>query len=826
MTKANLKIRIWVRFITILFIQIISSNSFSQDLLNNRNISQVKVDQLSDSEIVKFQQQLKASGLSSTEASQIALSRGMSPSEVSKLKNRVDNINNNLNNYPFNNITGNNNQNDNNGSNVRKYVPITDQTIENLNYINPKIFGSELFRSNSLSFEPNLHMATPLNYILGAGDAILINVYGLQEVSFNQTVSPEGTIYIPTVGVINVGGMKIEQATQYLKARMARIGYKSLNTGASKLSVSLSKIRSISISIIGANKSGSYTLSSLSTLFNALYLAGGPAVNRSFRKIELIRDNKVYKVVDLYGFLLRGDESDNVSLRDNDVIRLPIYETRVEIEGEVKRPGIFELLKDEKLSDLLKYTSGFSDSAYRASIKVIQLTNKDKKVLDLDEDKFSIYTPKTGDYFEVSKILNRFENRVTITGAVFRPGIFEITPDLTVSKLIKNAEGLKEDAFTERGQIFRLKDDNSNEIISFDVSKILSGGVNDIKLKREDSVIISSIFDLRDKYNLTIQGEIRKPGTFDYNEGITLKDLIQQAGGFTYVAYPQRIEVARLIKRDTLTSRDTRLSEIINIQDLNDLSVNNKNLLLQPFDVVTIRRNPGFIKLESVQINGQIQFPGYYVLSNRLEKVSDLLKRAGGFSPEAFPEGAYLKRLNPVDSNKLINDTRIATIQKKLKDSTGDIVNSVSRPYDQIPLDLNNILANPKSEYNLILKAGDEIYIPRNDQEIKISGEVFFPTQAPYLKGNRLKDYISSAGGFTENARRKKVYIVYANGKAVATRHFSFIYKYPVVKPGAEIIVPKANSKRKANTAETIAISGAIASLTYVLISIIQLIKK
>ena len=803
-----------LKFSLLILFSLINFNIFSQELLNSKNISQIKVESLSDAEILKFQQQLKATGLSIEDAEKLALSKGMPPMEVAKLKVRLENMNTGIGNSNSNNVT--------NSPIIRSYVPINDQTSVSDKSINNKIFGSELFATNSLSFEPNLQLATPLNYILGPGDAILINLYGLQEVSFSQTVSPEGTIYISSVGLIKVAGFSIEQATALIKSRMSQIGYKSLRGGSTKLSISLIKIRSIHITILGAVKSGSYTISSLSTLFNALYISGGPSQNRSFRTIELIRDNKLYKYIDLYKFLLTGDESDNVSLKDNDIIRLPVYEKRVEIEGEVKRPGIFELLPNENLSDLLKYTSGFSDSAFRESIKVIQLTKKEKRVKDINEDAFSLYIPNSGDYFDISKILDRFENRVTISGAVFRPGTFEITPNLTIGKLIKRADGLKEDAFTKRGQLFRLKEDNSTEIISFDVVKAMTGGTDDLKLQREDSVIISSLFDLKDSYNISIQGEVRKPGSFPFNDGITLKDLILQAGGFTYAAYPQRIEIARLIKRDTLISSDSRLSEIINVQNLNDLSLNNKNIDLQPYDIITVRRMPGYLQLESVIISGQVQFPGSYVLSNRSEKASDLLKRAGGFSPEAYPNGAYLKRNNI----KVQNNLKVSTIQKQLKDSSVDIIRSVERPFDLIPIDLNNILANNNSENNLILKPGDELFIPRNDQEIKISGEVYFPTQSPFKVKKSLKDYVNDAGGFTESARKKKVYILYNNGKAVASKYFLFFHKYPIVNPGAEIIVPRNIQKRKLSTAETIGITSAMASLAGIVIAIIQLTKK
>ena len=806
-------------FFILLITQLSITNGYSQDLLNNKNISQIQVDQISEADIMKFQSQLKASNISIAEAQQIAIARGMPATEVAKLKNRLDNLSQS---NSLSDTIGLKGANSQLGRNI---VPTNSQIVSNSILINSKIFGSELFTSNSLTFEPNLHLATPLNYILGSDDALQISVYGLQETNISQTVSPEGTISIPTVGIIRVGGLSIENATSLIKSRMAQVGYRSLWSGASKISVSLTKIRSISITIVGAVKSGNYTISSLSTLFNALFLSGGPGSNRSFRQIELIRENRLFKIIDLYKFLITGDESDNVSLKDNDIIRLPIYKTRIEISGEVKRAGIFEMLNGESFADLLKFTGGFSDSAYRASVKVIQLTNKERQVADISEVQFSDYFPRTGDFFEVSKILNRFSNRVTIEGAVFRPGTYQITNDLTISQLIKNAEGLTEDALTQRAQIIRLKEDNSKEIISVDLVKAKKGSVDDIKLNREDKIIIFSVLNLKDQYTITIEGEVRKPGEYFYNEGTSLKDLIIFAGGFTYAAYPQRIEIARLIKRDKLTTGDQRLSEIIDVENVTDLTLNNKNIPLQPFDVVTIRKIPGYNHPELVQVSGEVQFPGPYALSSRLEKVTDLIKRSGGFSPEAYSAGAYLKRRKETTDSSILNK-KIAVIQKKLKDSSDDVSNSIYRSYDLIPLDLNNILANPKSEYNLIVKPGDELVIPRNDMEIRVSGEVFSPTQSPFLEGKSLKYYINNAGGYTENAKRKRIYLLYANGKAVATKHFFFIHKFPKVQPGAEIVVPKANSKRKMSTAETVGIFSALASLMGVIIAIIQVTKK
>lgn len=804
---------------------LLSTIVWGQDLLQGRDLSRVKVDQLSDADIQKYYQQLQSAGVSLEQAEQIAKTKRFPILEWEKLKQRLTAISasgavpaglskgivsaSRIISSPGNPVV-------NNGAGPTSFQSAPD----------PLVFGSELFSTSSLSFQPDLRIATPVNYELGPDDELLISVYGLQEVSFNLTVSPEGSIYIPNVGMIKVAGETVDAATSRIRSRMAGIAYGSLRTGASKLSVSLGKIRSIRVTVLGAVKPGTYTVSSLSTLFNALYQAGGPSSNGSFREIELLRNNKVERKVDLYQFLLHGSQADNVRLRENDVIRIPVYDTRVEIAGEVRRPGLYELVGKESLSNLIQYASGFTDNAYRASIKVVQVTDKERRIKDLDAKAYAVYVPLAGDAFEVSRILNRFQNRVTISGAVFRPGVFELTPGLTVGALIRKAEGLREDAFTQRGQVSRLKTDLSTEIISFDLMDVLEEK-NDVELRREDNVTVSSIFDLRDKHTITVQGEVRKPGTYNYMDSLTLKDIVLQAGGFSDAAYPQKIEIARMIRRDTLSSADARLSDIIEINSLNDLSLSSSNLPLQPFDVITIRRMPGYLSLQSVTASGQVQFPGPYVLSTRLERISDLMKRAGGLSPEAFADGAYLRRRNERTITTDIDQVKVEKIQEQLKDTTGALTNSIARPFDQIPLDLTIILANPGKEEDLVLKPGDELFIPRNDEEIAISGEILFPTQVPYRKSKSLKDYVSDAGGFTDNARKPKVYVLYPNGRAASTRNYLLFKSYPTIKPGTQIVVPKIVEKPRSNrsTAETIGIASAVASLAGVVIAIVNLIN-
>jgi len=793
-------------------------SALSQDLMRNTDLSQIKVDQISDADLFKYQQRLRSSGMTAEQAIQIAVSRGLPLAEADKLKKRLQDLN-------LGNAV---NQKSGRDSLKTDSLSVRDST-DTLSrarkpLINPKIFGAELFNNASLTFEPNQKMATPLNYELGPGDKLDIAVFGVQETDFSLKVSNEGFIFIPNVGAIKVAGLTIEAATPQITTKMARTAYPSLSSGASKISVTLGYIRSIRVTIIGSNRPGNFTLSSLSTAFNALFESGGPLPVGSFREIELIRNNKVYRKIDLYRFLVNGDQSDNVGLKDNDVIRIPSYKKHIEIEGYVKRPGIFEVLPGESFAKMLEYASGFSDSAYRASVKVTQFTDKEFRVKDIKADSFPSYLPMEGDRFRVGKVLNRYANRVCIFGAIFRPGFYELQPGMTVADLIRGADGLKEDAYLARVQIIRRGSDLTREIVSFDAKAVLNGSTA-IPLQREDSVVIKSIFDLRDDYYVTLQGEIRTPGTYEYSQQLTLKDVIVQAGGLTDAAYPQRIEVARLIRRDSLTQQDIRASEIIDVRGLDELGTTAKNVQIFPYDVISVRRKPGYVQLESVLVDGEMQYPGPYVLSKREERVSDLIKRAGGFSPEAFKEGAYLKRYEYDEEKRQLKRLKVEKLQKQFKDTTNTISEDIERDVDQIPLDIAKIMANPGSVEDVVLKGGDELHVPKYNGQVRISGNVLFPTQIPFNGEYSFRDYLRSAGGVAETGRKGKSYVLYANGKASAVRHFLFFKSYPRVLPGSEIIVPKKADKPAFNISQTIGIATAVASLVGVVIAVINVTR-
>ena len=802
----------------LLVILLVATTATAQDLLKGNNLSSVRVDQLSDGDIAKLKAQLSSSGLTLDQAETMAIAKGMSPAEFAKLKARV----NGPTSTTGTKTTKTPEARTNSSTDTADTEKYTQQLPKPL--INPLIFGSELYTSVAPSFEPNMSLATPLNYVLGPNDQIAVSVYGVQEYSGDLLVSAEGNVSIPNVGLIKVAGLTIEAATQKIKNTMGSTVYTYLRSGGSKISVTLSKIRTIKVTIIGANRPATYRLSSLATVFNALYVSGGPTAFGSFREIELLRDNKLFKKIDLYRMLLNGDQSDNVGLKDNDVIRIPSYKTRVSIEGQVKRPGIFEVLPNENFANILAFASGFTDTAYQASVKVFAQTNKERQIKDLLQARYNNYQPQMGDVFVVSKLLNRFSNRVKIAGAVYRPDVFELTTNLKVADLIRKADGLTEDAYTGRAQIIRLQEDLTRSVVSFDVAKALNGdAANNILLNREDEVVITSKLDLRDSLNVYIQGEIRKPGSFEFTQGLTLKDLILQAGGFTDAAF-KSIEIARLIKRDSIEPKDFRAAEIISTEVDGDISTAAASIKLTAFDVITVKRKAGYTLPESVRITGQVQYPGPYALSARNERVSAILKRAGGYTADAFREGAYLVH-NKTAEEKKKEEENIDRAKKILKDSSGlvELETEKNTTFIKVPLNLDKILSNPGSEEDIVLKVGDEIFIPKYDGQIKVSGAVLLTTQVPFSKNNSFGNYITAAGGYSADAIKRKAYIVYANGEAARSSKFLFFTFRPKVKPGSEIIVPKKEQGKKVSTGELIGISSSIASLAGLIIALLRL---
>lgn len=800
-------------------IKIFAQNSI-QELMNGKDLSGFKVELLSTEDIAKYKSLLQSSGFNEAQAEQMAIQRGLPTSELIKLRNKL---------AEFTTTTNKSNKNNFTTTSDKRNVIIDEINANrgNEKLVNNEIFGADLFNNPNAAFDVNLRMPTPKNYIIGADDEICVDVFGYQEANYKLTVSPEGFINIPNVGFVSVNGLTIDVATQRIKSKMIKNGYSRLATGTeTQLAVNISKIRTIKVTVIGqAVKPGTYSLSSLSTLFNAMYACGGPNEKGSLRKIELIRDNKIIAVFDAYDYLLKGFQTKNFRLNDQDVIRIPVATTQVKLKGEVMRSGIYELLPKESLTSLIEFAQGFTSKAFTATITIEQFTDKDKKIVDVKQENFASYYPTRGDEITVGKVLDRFRNRVIIEGSVFRPGQYELTNNLTLSQLIQKSEGLKEDAYTKRGLLYRTNADLSKQIIAFDVAAILNNKDNDILLIKDDSVAIASAKDFQQTYTITVEGEVKSAGVYEYYKGITLKDVLYQSGGFTDAASSQHIEVARRVLTDSANT--IIIAQVLETNVENDLSFKGEEFLLQPWDVISIRTNPNYKQQIKVKIEGEVLYPGTYVLSTKEDKVSDILQRAGGLTPQADKNGANIIRIN---TSNLKNDAtdRIKKI-KDIRDSSSNLIDELQNETVTIGLHLDEILSNQKNNLeNLQLQSGDIIKVPKQKNVVKINGEVMFPTEIVFKEGASIQYYIDKAGGFTDNAKRKRLYVLNANGNAQKTKKFLFFRRYPIVSNGSEILVPKLpdNIKKGLTTAEWLAVASGMASIAGIAVSIINVSKK
>lgn len=864
--KNNTSFKIGFRSILIGFFVLIVFSLQGQSLSDIQNL---KVDNLSNAQIEQLLKKAEASGLTPNQLETLARERGMPASEAAKLRERINSLQSSLGN--------NSNSKDGGGSSrtfqdeqgkdmfdsIRRSDPYYDLTPTQ-----KKIFGFKLFHNKELDFSPSLNMPTPQSYVIGSGDQLLIDIYGASQQSYDLTVTPEGRIFVPNVGPVQVGGATIEAALARLKTSMSRI-YSGLS-GANPntfLQMRLGNIRSIKVSMVGElAKPGTYMLPSFATVFNALYAAGGPNENGAFRNIQVYRDNRLVSTVDIYEFLSKGDQSSNITLQDNDVIIVQPILARVEINGPVRREGLFEVKQGEQLEDLFIYTGGFTSMAYKDRVTIRRIENNQRKVIDVSSEQFGSFSLIDGDEILIGEALERFANRVQITGAVNRPGEYSLGDgDLTVKGLIGKADGLKPEAFVNRATLYRTSEDLTLAAESLDLRGILEGTVSDVALKNEDLLFIPSRYDIQEAYYVKISGEIGSPGTYPFAADMTVGDLILRAGGLLESATNSSIEVARRVR----DANSGRLAEITTLTIDSNLAISEeeKRQPLRPFDHVFIRRSPGFEREQLITITGEVVYPGDFAMANANERISDVVRRAGGLSQFAYPKGASLVRrtayyegvseeemtedmlreirdnLDP-KKNRSQNEAesilfqrlseRLEAIEEERKkeekekarknlfeiDTKRDSLKRDSVLYkirykeqDMIGIDLEYILKNPGSESDLILFEGDIIQIPKQLQTVRMVGEVLLPTTARYIDSKGFRSYISKAGGFTENARRSKSYVIYANGDARRTHSFLGLKFYPNLEPGAEIVVPRKPQKEKLSAAAWIGIASTLATL-------------
>jgi len=730
------------------------------------------------------------------------------------------------------------------------------------------LFGSTLFfqKNRKLSFEPSLNQATPKNYILGPGDLIYVDIYGQSEKYYEATVNPEGSILLDNIGLIAVSGKTIEAAEGIIKNRVSAF-YTGLSGSnpSTFLQVTLGNVKTIKVHILNEVRlPGTFTLSAFSTVFNALYAAGGPSDKGTLRAIQLIRNNKKIAEIDVYDLLINGTANLDVQLQDQDVILVKPYLARVRVMGEVKRPLVFEVTPEDNLEDILRFAGGFTDLAFKDRISISRITGNQRSISDVYRNQLGLFNLKGGDEVTVGRIIDRYTNRIQIKGAVFRPGIFSLTEGLTLTQLIKNADGLKGDAYTQRASILRTKGDLSSEVLEVNLQAVLEGRQEDVVLQREDVIRISSIYDVQNERYIQILGEVKRPGTYPYAAGMTPEELILIAGGLQESANINDIEIARRLE----DSDSGTLSDIITTSINADLSFNPNAISLAPFDQVIVRKRANFTMQRLVSVEGQVNSPGIFAIQTSVDRISDLIKRAGGVNQFAYTKGATLIRKTEffnTESEQVRRQKNLEALRVLLKDNptkpeaqeellirlfrdlptekvakTDSTANNAKREsLDQIAaetpgvavkiketeavaINLEKILANPGSEEDLVLEEGDILNVPKLLQTVRMRGDVVYPTTLRHEQGRSLRFYINGAGGFDRRANRKQTYVVYANGAVKRTKGFFGVRSYPIVEPGAEVIIPSKGPKIPIRLGELVGVTTGLATLALVLSQINQ----
>ncbi len=786
-----------------------------------QNPSTIDVNKLSDEQLQRIMQEIQSRGLSEDQAIEMAKAQGATQKQIDDLKIRMQQKMTPADSPPTGKKPG---------DQATLEKPTSPKAKITVSEKTKKIFGYQLFNSENLTFEPDVNIPIPMNYILGIGDQISISVWGASQTRYQLTVNKNGSINIPDVGPVFLSGVTFEKGQSLIKNSLMAI-YSGMAGGNPNTwaEVSLGALRSIKVNVIGEiNAPGTYTLPSTASAFNALYLSGGPNENGSFREIKLIRDGVTFKTIDVYDFLINANPAANVQLREQDIIFVPAYQTRVEISGEVKRPGLFEMKKGEFLSDLIRYAGNFTDMAFSSNLTVLRNNTKEREVRSVLAPNYGQFSLNNGDQINIDPILGRFSNRVAITGAVFHPGNYEYTTGMMLSELIKKADGIREDAFLNRAIISRQKEDNSLQNISFNVTEIVQGK-GDIALRKEDKVAISSIFQLREERTVSIIGEVSKPGSFEYKENMTLEDLVIKAEGFREEADPAMVEVSRRLTYEQANKATDKMSSIFQLalnRDLRQLK-NDASFVLMPFDEVVIRRAPGYRNQGTYAISGEVLYTGTFAIANKNERISDAIKRSGGLTPSAFLKGASLTRtykLSPAEIEKKKMLAQLDTLQKKYSKAGNDNLAAKTESF-LVGINLEKILENPGSSIDILLQPSDSIFIPRELQTIKISGSVMNPIALTYEKRFTLGGYIDKAGGYNAEAKKSSVYVLYPNGTTAMRRGFIF-KSNPRITPGSEIIVPRKPEKKGGDNAmKWVSIASGVSALSITLITLINMVK-
>ncbi|WP_237276377.1 SLBB domain-containing protein [Tenacibaculum ovolyticum] len=768
------------------------------------NLSQIEVDNLSDKEVANYWSKIKKEGYTLEQALSIAKTRGMSELQAQKLQTRIRNLGNTS-------LSKNEEKvNENEEKEEGLYFGLTGEEKDKEEK-KEKLFGYDFFNNPNISFTPNLNVATPENYIVGAGDILSVDLWGAAEANYEKKVNRQGAINIQGVGNIHLIGLPIKavraKIKNYLKRIYSGIGASSNSYNKVNIAVSIKEVRNVQVSIVGEVKvPGSYSLSAFSTVLNSLYAAGGPTKNGTFRNVRLFRAGQKIADFDFYDFLVNGSEAGNITVQDQDIIIIKPYEKLVTIEGAVKRPGLYEMKESETVADLLRYCSGFVSKAYKQNIVIERVSGIQKEIVEIPFKELSIEKLKDGDFIKINEIADEFSNRIIIAGAIFQPGSYEYKENLSVSALLKKAEGVTREAFLDRGIIVRTYDETNKETISFS----LRNKNKNLFLRENDSIYIFNKEELKEKEFITINGAVNKADKFDFMRGMQVEDLIVLGGGLKDGADSNTIDVSRRLKDGSFET----ISENFDLkagQNLEGTASN--NFILQPFDVVSVRYLKGYTEQKTVFIKGEANFKGEYSIGAKNEKISDLIKQAGGLTKFAYIEGAFLTRKN----NALEDEKQLEMISDFAKKDTLSVTSDEVKKTFKIGINLKKILENKgveNSKFDLILEEGDELFIPSERQTVKVEGEVLSPSLVRYEKGKNFKHYIENSGGFSANAKKSRAYVIHANGDIKTTKRFLFFKSYPDVKPGSVILIPnKPENVKKISTQEIIAITTGLATL-------------
>jgi protein involved in polysaccharide export with SLBB domain len=803
-----------------LFLVLVFNFIYGQvNLWDAKDLSQTKVESYSDEEIKSLYDKAIQFNLNEEKLMQLLMEKGLPDNELEKLKNRIIKM------------SGDQGQRDSEGkkiseprkknidAGIKKY-DFEEQEVKR----DYSIYGTELFSRHSMVFEPNIRIATPSNYVLGPDDEIILNIYGFSEKKYNLEINQDGQVYIPNVGPVFLSGLTVEQATQKITAKLSSTIYTAIKSGKTSVQLSLGKIRSIRVSVIGeATKPGSYTVSSLTTLFNLLYLCGGPNDNGSFRKIELVRGNKVSRVVDLYNFLLNGNQSDNVLLQEGDLIRIPFYQSRVRISGSIKRPGKYEMVDKDSVSGLLLYCGGFTDMAYRKKLTIFRIAEKEKMVVDLNADSFSKTQPQSGDEYFAGNISNRFSNRVTLGGAVFRPGHYELLGELDLLSLIDNAGGLKEEAYAERVTIFRFLPNRNPTTVSVNLDSLRLFDKR-FFLVKDDSIYVRSLAELKESQTVSVEGYVNQPGIFPWRDRLSLGDLILMAGGLSSQADSTKVEISRM--NNVSVKKTGNFKEVEKfILSIGGKDKTGAHFELKPYDIISVKIMPGVVNQRSVLLTGDVIVPGRYILETSNDRVSDIIRRADGlrYSPDScvvFIRRPRKSNFSKEEREKLYN--KLMGYKNDTLRSARQIKEEMSKEFDLIGVNINDLMQNKLTVGNVQLNEGDMIVVNRLNNLVKISGEVSYPNIVTYIPGKRLKYYVKKSGGFISTANKTKSIVIYPDGSAMGIKKFLIFKKYPKITPDSEVFVPikDKTNKNKIGIAEMTLIISALGVITNLFISL------